>query len=534
MRNVLVGTESQASIEMSRTLFDRSPVAVVFVRQAETGFDSTDAEMTVASSAAVGLRVPLLVVGPSASGALQVAAELDRLGAETVIGYGDDAADWAGLAGERALVAGPTTTEEFTSVLGLPVTSTPVGEADVVASISVLGGSDARLLALQPDGAVSAPAPSDRTAAATATASSAPELAELATATDVPDFTRAPEPVEALVLVAQTSALAPLATARAARADVELVADADPRSTGRTVSTVRSHADQAILSIGAPFGTDETFARRIQVAATAPQLPGGGQTVFPGRRMVALYGHPSGPFLGALGEQDIDATIARVKDLAAQYQPFSDEPVVPALDLIATVASADPGTDGDYSSETPISVLEPWIDAAEEQGVYVVLDLQSGRSDFLSQARLYEELLARPSVGLALDPEWRLSPGQQPLEQIGTVDAAEINATSTWLADLTRDRALPQKLLMVHQFRIDMISDRQDLDLSRTELSVTLHADGHGTPAQKLDTWSALQSAPPAGIWPSWKNFYDEDQPMLTPEQTYTLVDPKPWLVTYQ
>ena len=146
----------------------------------------------------------------------------------------------------------------------------------------------------------------------------------------------------------------------------------------------------------------------------------------------------------------------------------------------------------------------------------------------------YEELLARPSVGLALDPEWRLAPGQRPLQQIGTVSAAEINATSTWLADLTRDNALPQKLLMVHQFRIDMISDREDLDVSRTELAITLHADGHGTPEQKLDTWNALQSVPPTGIWPSWKNFYDEDQPMLTPEQTYSIVEPKPWLVTYQ
>ncbi|MHA7286068.1 hypothetical protein ACX80I_07310 [Arthrobacter sp. MDT3-44] len=531
-RQVVAGTDTQTSIHMSSMVFDRSPAAVVVARRIEGGSAPVDADLTAASSAAAGLHVPLLVVSPGGSAAAEVTAELERLEVETVIGYGDPAADWEALAAQRALVAGPTSAAEFENVLGLAVTPVPV-EDDVVASVRELGGPDPRLLTLVPAATPPAPEPSPG-ASATGAHSTGEGLAALATAGKVPDFTAAAQPIRALVLATRSSALAPLATARAAGAEVELVTEPDPRATSRTVDVVRSSADRAILAVGDAFGSQEIFAERVQVATTAAQLPGGGQTVFPGRRMVALYGHPSGPFLGALGEQGIEATLARVKDLAAQYQPFSDEPVVPALDLIATVASADPGTDGDYSSETSIEELTPWIDAAEEQGVYVVLDLQSGRSDFLSQAKLYEELLARPSVGLALDPEWRLLPGQQPLQQIGTVDTAEINAATTWLADLTRDRALPQKLLMIHQFRIDMITDREGLDVSRTELAVTLHADGHGTPAQKLDTWFALQSVPPQGIWPSWKNFYDEDQPMLTPEQTYTLVDPKPWLVTYQ
>ena len=33
------------------------------------------------------------------------------------------------------------------------------------------------------------------------------------------------------------------------------------------------------------------------------ELPGGGRVVFPGRRLVALYGHPGAPSLGVLGEQ---------------------------------------------------------------------------------------------------------------------------------------------------------------------------------------------------------------------------------------
>ena len=72
----------------------------------------------------------------------------------------------------------------------------------------------------------------------------------------------------------------------------------------------------------------------------------------------------------------------------------------------------------------------------------MVLDLQPGRSDFLSQAKQYASLLEQPNVGLALDPEWRLGPHQVPLRQIGRVSAAEVNRTSAWLADLvTRERA---------------------------------------------------------------------------------------------
>jgi hypothetical protein len=558
-RQVIGGSAAEASVGMSRLLFQQSPVAVIFARQAEAGaeagYTGADADLGPAASAAVGLQVPLLVLGPGTSGLAEVSEELDRLGVVTVVGYGDPTVDWAGVASSRELVAGPVAAAEFLSVLDLPVTAKVAQEADVVTSVSALESEELQLLtvaetpetpgtpgpvatdAMSADAETDPPSPAGsetRSSVPSSDAGSDPGLPEQATTTVVPGFQPPERSSSALVLATASSAPAAVATARAAGAEVQVLAEADPRSTPAAVEAVHAHADSSVYAVGDHFGSDAEFAAHARVAATGVELPGGGQTVFPGRRMVALYGHPSGPYLGALGEQDIDATVARVKELAGRYQPFSDEPVIPALDLIATVASADPGPDGDYSSETPIEDLEPWVDAAEEAGVYVVLDFQSGRTDFLSQVRLYEQLLVRPSVGLALDPEWRLAPGQVPLQQIGTVSAGEINSTSAWLADLTRERDLPQKLLMVHQFRLDMISEREDLDVSHRELAVTLHADGHGTPGQKLDTWAVLQNDMPEGIWPSWKNFYDEDQPTLTPEQTYLLVDPKPWLVTYQ
>ena len=263
------------------------------------------------------------------------------------------------------------------------------------------------------------------------------------------------------------------------------------------------------------------------------ELIGGGTEVFPDRRMVALYGRPGTPALGVLGEQGPEESAVRAKELAAQYEPFSDVPVVPAFEIIATTASAEPGPDGDYSRESTVDDLRPYVDAAREHGVYVVLDLQPGHDDFLTHAQQYEELLELPNVGLALDPEWRLGPDQVHMVQIGSVDAAEINATTAWLAGLTRDNDLPQKVVVLHQFAESMITNRHLVDASRPELALVLHADGHGTPELKTGTWERLQQGLPEGIRMAWKNFYDEDTPTFTPEET-SAIEPQPWFVSYQ
>lgn len=352
----------------------------------------------------------------------------------------------------------------------------------------------------------------------------------------LPPFDAAADPAAAVVLTAGTNPAhtAAAATARAAGAEVLALGTPDPRADPAAIAALKRQPERSVIALGEGFGTPEALGQHTQVARTAPELPGGGQTVFPGRRMVALYGHPGGGALGVLGEQDVDAAIQRAKDQAQQYQQFSSEPVVPAFEIITTVASSEAGPDGDYSSEATLEHIRPWVDAAEAAGVYVVLDLQPGTTDFLAQAQRYEELLKRPHVGLALDPEWRLSPGQRHMEQIGSVDAAEVNRVVTWLADLTRDNNLPQKVFMLHQFSLAMVGNRPQVDTGRSELAMVVHADGHGDPGQKMETWNALRADLPANIWMGWKNFLDEDTPTFTPAQTYNDVAPKPWFVSYQ
>jgi hypothetical protein len=265
-------------------------------------------------------------------------------------------------------------------------------------------------------------------------------------------------------------------------------------------------------------------------------VPGGGFFVLPegeNRRYVSFYGHPGTDDLGILGEQGPAQTLNRMGDFLEAYSGDGHQ-VVPAFEIIASVASGGATDDNDYSYEWPPETFDPWIEFARENDVYVLLDLQPGRDHFLSQAQQYEELLELPFVGLALDPEWRLQPDQVHLEQVGSVQASEINEVANWLADLVRDNGLPQKMLLLHQFRTSMIQNRQDV-ISRPELQVVVQMDGDGTEAQKDATWGQLKEGAADAHWAwGWKNFFDEDEPgPPSPESTMSK-EPSPIYVSYQ
>jgi hypothetical protein len=283
-------------------------------------------------------------------------------------------------------------------------------------------------------------------------------------------------------------------------------------------------------------GTPQAAEWELAVLANGQQIPGGGYHILPGdrlRRYVAFYGHPGTDDLGVLGEQGPAETRSRMQDFVDAYGGDGAQ-VIPTYEIIVSVASAGAGEDNDYSTEWPPETFDDWIAYARDNGMYVLLDLQPGREDFLSQAMLYEDLLELPFVGLALDPEWRLKPDEVHLVQTGTVDGAEINQVVTWLADLVRDNGLPQKMLLLHQFRASMITNR-DLVMERPELQVVVQMDGDGTEAQKNATWSNLKEGADDAHWSwGWKNFFDEDEPgPPTPESTMSKV-PTPVYVSYQ
>lgn len=490
-----------------------------------------------AASVAVATWTPMLVVGAeNTDGADAVAAQVGRLGAQAVLSVGGAGALVA-LDGTRVVEA-PAAADDLSELVGVDFAERAVADPSaLVGEVAALEPGGAVLLTLDGAGASATPeVPAADGAGGALPAHGKPgDLLDAVVFADGGADNRGPdaggtdagEPGGVADMVAAT------ATARATGATVLALPAPDPRANGESVAAVKGNEGAPMYGLGAGFGTDEEFAERLTAARTVPELPGGGQLVFPGRRMIAMYGHPGVGAMGVLGEQGIDATLDRAASLAATYDGLSPEPVIPALEVIVTVATASAGEDNQYSAVSTVEEIRPWVEAAGEAGTYVVLDLQPGRTDFLTQAKVYEELLLQPHVGLALDPEWRLKPGQVHLNQVGQVSAAEVNTVVDWLADLTERHNLPQKLLILHQFQTRMVTDRDTVDLDRDSLAVLVHADGHGAPGMKMDTWDTLRADLPAGMWLGWKNFYDEDSPTFTPAQTMD-VRPRPWFVSYQ
>jgi hypothetical protein len=334
----------------------------------------------------------------------------------------------------------------------------------------------------------------------------------------------------------------------ATRPETILLAAAIGRSVGATVVAIdgndvlghpalgivlASHPTESFRFVGAAPDASEW---ELNILINGQQVPGGGYYILPEeekRRYVAFYGHPETTALGALGEQGPEETLTRMAGYLEAYSGDGSR-VIPVFEMIASVASAGPTDDGDYSYEWPIETFDEWVRVAEENGVYVILDLQSGRDHFLSQAKQYEEMLKKPFVGLALDPEWRLGPDQVHLRQVGTVEAAELNEVVNWVADLVRDNGLPQKMMLVHQFRTAMIQNRQDL-VQRPEIQLIVQMDGDGTEPQKDATLAAITKDTLDAHWGwGWKNFFDEDEPgPPTPESTMGK-SPSPVYVSYQ
>jgi hypothetical protein len=270
-------------------------------------------------------------------------------------------------------------------------------------------------------------------------------------------------------------------------------------------------------------------AAQAQPPPAPPELPGGGRQIFPDFRVVGFYGAPQDEELGTLGIGTPDQAARRLLAQARGYQR-ARRPVLPALELIAVIANADPGEDGMYRARQPNSVIRRYLRAARRHGMLLILDIQPGRSDFFTEATRLERWLRQPDVGIALDPEWRVSAGEVPGQVIGHVDSREVNATSAWVDQLVTEHNLPQKLFIVHQFTDDMVDDTQLK--RRAGLAMVLNADGFGTKPVKVSKYRAFTRAAKS-FEQGFKLFYREDIGMMQPAEVMRLV-PRPDVVMYE
>jgi hypothetical protein len=312
------------------------------------------------------------------------------------------------------------------------------------------------------------------------------------------------------------------------------------RGSGSTATTVSStsglsataHTDTSPGGIGTTV-VDPQSGQAVQPLpppAPTQTLPHGATKIFgDGRFLVAYYGTAETGALGVLGETSPDAMQRRVHRAA---KPFARkrQPVQVVYELIVSIADRHAGRGHDYSHDIARAEVQKYIDAAHRHDALLLLDIQPGRSDFLSVAKRWAWALKDPYVGLALDPEWRMGKHGVPGNRIGSVGAGEVNRVSAWLRDLVARNALPQKLFVLHQFRTAMI-DRIGTIEPRRGLVMVQHVDGFGTPGQKLATFHAV--ARPRQFLMGFKLFYDEDTHRMRAADVRR-INPKVRFVSFQ
>lgn len=273
----------------------------------------------------------------------------------------------------------------------------------------------------------------------------------------------------------------------------------------------------------------------VELAVRAPippaQLPRGGRSILPEFRVYAHYGAPQARQLGILGIGSPATAGVRLNRQARAYAGKGRRPVLPGMELIGVIAGAGPGADGKYRYRQTRRVIRTYLWAARKAKALLILDIQPGRSDFLTEAKALEEFLVEPEVGLALDPEWRMGPAQVPGRVIGSVDAAEINEVTGWLSDLVNAGNLPDKLVIVHQFTDGMIRRKRGLRV-RPGIDMVLNADGFGTAGAKANTYGrVVRNRGP--LHTGFKLFFVEDTGLMSPKQVLRL-RPRPEVVIYE
>ncbi|MDX6717062.1 MAG: hypothetical protein QOH30_3620 [Baekduia sp.] len=264
--------------------------------------------------------------------------------------------------------------------------------------------------------------------------------------------------------------------------------------------------------------------------AKPAQLPGGGRRLFPDRRVVAFYGNPRDDELGALG---IGTPAQAGRRLVRQARPYGrkSRPVLPAMELISTVATAAPGPTGLYRDHVAFSTIRRYLNAARRVHALLILDVQPGRGEFGPEIERLEPFLREPDVGLALDAEWHVGADQLPGKVIGSTDADVVNSAARFMARLVRERDLPEKLLLVHRFTNDMIARPQRL-AQFPGVRTVVNVDGFGSNTVKIAKYQSFVAGTPR-MGRGFKVFYKEDVKTMTPHQVMALT-PRPDVVVYE
>jgi hypothetical protein len=263
------------------------------------------------------------------------------------------------------------------------------------------------------------------------------------------------------------------------------------------------------------------------------ELPRGGRTIFPDHRLAGFCGTPGAPALGAL-QGNLTKQAKTLEDQAAHYAEGRE--LLPVFELIAVVVQGSPGADGKYRRRVDNSVVDEYLRVARESKALLLLNIQPGQSDFLTEVRTFESYLHEPDVGVALDPEWAMKAKQRPGVFYGQTDGATLNDVAEYLSDIVQKDDLPEKALVFHQVNRYVVKD-EDVVKPHPGVVFIKSVDGLGPMNAKIITYDSLMKTMAHGVHAGFKLFFDEDtrngSRLMNPKEVLKL-SPQPEYVMYE
>ena len=265
-----------------------------------------------------------------------------------------------------------------------------------------------------------------------------------------------------------------------------------------------------------------------------PELPRGGRELFPAYRLVGYCGTPGGG--NALGRLHSNLP-AQAKKIAALGEKYAKgRQPLPVFELIATIVMGAPGADGKWRRRVPDSAVDEYLKEARAAKAILLLNIQAGHSDFITEVKHFEKYLKEPDVGLALDPEWSMSGKQKPGVFFGQTTGAAINEVAAFVQGIIEANDLPEKAIVYHQVNNHVVKDENQL-VPHPGIALIKGVDGLGPKAAKIVTYNFLVKDMPSTIHAGFKLFFDEDttngNKLMTPEEVLALT-PEPEYVMYE
>ncbi|MDR0389340.1 MAG: hypothetical protein LBH73_04675 [Spirochaetaceae bacterium] len=249
--------------------------------------------------------------------------------------------------------------------------------------------------------------------------------------------------------------------------------------------------------------------------------------------ILAFYGHPLSRRMGILGRYSLEELDRRLSDLAGEYREVNNGRGVKKAFYIIYGTVWPEGQIGILQD----SVLQNYIQYALDHDILIFLDHQIGRYDVVESLKKMFPYLRYPNVHLALDPEWRT---ERPMEEIGSVSAAEINEAQQVMEEYLREHKIPgERMLVIHQFNWRMIRNREQVRSDFEKVRLVHCADGFGSPSMKRSSYAYNARAANIPV-KGFKLFYNlgipgagYDDPLLEPRDVLSL-DPRPYIIMYQ